>query len=112
MSTIQWDIYIAEIGFLENNTSKLRPVIAIGEPIGEHNIVLVAPIYSTKLNHKLKGDIAVSDNYKDLGLLKPSTIRLHRIAPLPSSDLKEKLGRASIEIQNTAIDELKKLFGI
>ena len=112
MSPIQWNIYIAEIGFMENNTSKLRPVIAISEPVGEHNIVLVAPIYSIKPSHKLKGDIPVPDNYKDLGLIRPSTIRLHRITPLPSSYLKEKLGHASIEIQNTAIDELKKLFGL
>jgi len=110
--TIQWNIYIAEISFIENHTSKLRPVIAISEPVGEHNIVLVAPIYSIKPNHKLKGDITVSDNYKDLGLMRPSTIRLHRLAPLPSSDLKERLGYASTEIQKAAKDELKKLFGI
>ncbi len=112
MPTIQWNIYIAEIGFIENNTSKLRPVIAISEPVGIYNIVLVAPIYSIKPSHKLKGDILIPDNYKDLGLVRPSTIRLHRIAPLPSSDLKEKLGHASTDIQKYAKYELKKLFGI
>ncbi len=112
MPIIQWNIYIAEIGFIEENTSKLRPVIAISEPVGEHNILLVAPIYSKKADHKLKGDIPIIDNYKDLGLMRPSTIRLHRIAPLPFIDLKEQLGYASTEIQNAVIDELKKLFGL
>ncbi len=112
MPTIQWNIYIAEIGFIENNISNLRPVLVISEPVGEHNIVLVAPIYSIKPNHKLKGDILILDNYKDLGLIRPSTIRLHRIAPLPSSDLKEQLGHASTEIQKAIRNELKKLFGI
>lgn len=112
MPTVQWSIYIAEIGFIENDTSKYRPVIAISEPVGEHNILLVAPIYSTKPSHKLKGDISIPDNYKDLGLIRPSTIRLHRIAPLPSSDLKELLGYAPTDLQKALIDELRKLFGI
>lgn len=112
MPTIQWSIYIAEIGFIENETSKLRPVIAISEPVGEHNILLVAPIYSTKPSHKLKGDISILDRYKDLGLIRPSTIRLHRIAPLPSSDLKEWLAHVPTDIQNATKAELRKLFGI
>lgn len=109
MSRIQWNIYIAEIGFIENNVSKLRPVIVISEPIGAHNVVLVAPIYSAKSEHKLKGDVAIPDAYNDLGLIRPSTIRLHRITSLTTSDLKEELGQAPVEIQKAAIAELNKL---
>lgn len=109
MAKVQWNVYIAEVGFIENNTSKLRPVIAISEPVGEHNIVLVAPIYSAKVDHKLKGDIAIIDDYTNLGLVRPSTIRLHRIVSFPVSDLKEQLGQASPKVQNGVISELKKL---
>jgi len=110
--SIQWNVYIAEIGFIENNTSKLRPVIVISEPVGDHNIVLAAPIYSVKYEHKLIGDIAIPDDYNDLGLVRPSTIRLHRIASLSTSDLKEQLGHAPAEIQKAAIVELKKLLDV
>ncbi len=112
MPSIKWNIYIAEVGFIENNTSKLRPMIVISEQVGEHNIVLAAPIYSKKPDHELKGDIAIADNYKDLGLARPSTIRLHRIAPLITSDLKELLGRAPADIQQAVIVELKKLLDL
>ncbi len=111
MSSIQWNIYIAEVGFIENNTSKLRPVLVISEPVGTHNVVLVAPIYSAKYEHKLKGDITIPDAYNDLGLVRPSTIRLHRIASISTVDLKEQLGHAPAEIQKAAIVELKKLIG-
>jgi mRNA-degrading endonuclease toxin of MazEF toxin-antitoxin module len=110
--SIKWNVYIAEIGFIENNSSKLRPVIVISEPVGDHNIVLVAPIYSAKYEHVLKGDITISDDYKDLGLVRPSTIRLHRIAPISTSDLKEQLGHAPLKIQESAIVELKKLLDL
>jgi mRNA-degrading endonuclease toxin of MazEF toxin-antitoxin module len=110
--SIKWNVYIAEIGFIENNSSKLRPVIVISEPVGDHNIVLVAPIHSAKYEHILKGDITISDDYKDLGLVRPSTIRLHRIAPISTSDLKERLGHAPLKVQESAIVELKKLLDL
>lgn len=86
--------------------------MVISEPVGDHNIVLVAPIYSAKYEHSLKGDITISDDYKDLGLVRQSTIRLHRIAPLSTSDLKELLGHAPVKIQEAAIVELKKLLDL
>ena len=112
MAKIQWNIYIAEVGFTENNIAKLRPVIAISEPVGDHNIVLVAPIYSAKLRHKLTGDINISDDYSDLGLVRPSTIRLHRIVSLSTADLKEQLGQASSRVQKAVKSELQKLLRI
>lgn len=112
MQSIQWNIFLAEIGFIDNSTSKLRPVIVISEPVGEHNIVLVAPIYTAKFEHTLRGDIAIVGNYNDLGLVWPSTIRLDRISSHSISDLKELLGHATDEIQKAAIVELKKLLNV
>ncbi len=110
MTSLRWNIYTAQVLFVETDTTKLRPVVALSEAFGEYKIVMVAPLYSIKPNHRLAGDVKISESYSNLGLIKPSTIRLHRMVSLPASDLKEQLGRVSLPIQNAIKVELKKLF--
>ncbi|MBI3624025.1 type II toxin-antitoxin system PemK/MazF family toxin [Candidatus Saccharibacteria bacterium] len=110
MADFQWNVYTARVGFVESDVTKLRPVFVLNDPVGVHKIVLVAPIFSAKPAHILSGDIKITDGHSDLGLLKPSTIRLHRIVSLPASDLQEQLGQVPIKLRATIKAELKKLF--
>ncbi len=93
--SLRWNIYTAKVIFAESEVTKLRPIIVLSETFGKHKILIVAPLYSTKPNHRLTGDITISEDYSNLGLLKPSTIRLHRMVSLPVSNLKEQLRSSS-----------------
>lgn len=109
MTGLKGNIYIVRVGFVESGATKLRPVIVLNEPVGRHKIVLVAPIYSSKSDHNLVGDVAASEDYATLGLIKPSTIRLHRMVSVLASDLKEQLGQAPPNTQKAIESALKEL---
>jgi hypothetical protein len=109
---LKWNVYIAQVGFIEGGITKFRPVIALNEPVGRHRVVLVAPIYTHKQAHNVIGDIAVSEDYAAVGLLKPSTIRLHRIVSVLASDLKEQLGSATPQLQRAIAEGMRQLLSI
>ena len=110
MPAFQWNVCLADVGFVEGEGAKIRPVLVMNEPIGAHKIVIVAPIYSVKSTHSLTGDVKIKNSQSAMGLIKPSTIRLHRMVALPASDLKERIGHASIQIQVRLKEGLKELF--
>lgn len=110
MTQLKWSIYITRVGFVEGGTTKLRPVIVLNEPVGPHRIILVAPIYTQKPDHNAVGDVTISKNYADMGLLKPSTIRLHRMVSILASDLQEQLGEVTTNLQAAIKSGLKQLF--
>lgn len=109
---LQWNVYIANVNYVEGNGIKLRPVLVLNDPVGSYKIVLVAPIYSVKPDHKLMGDVSISDDRLDMGLIRPSTIRLHRIVSLPASDLKEQIGQTPPEFKNIIKSELRALLDL
>lgn len=110
MPKLQWNVYIARVGFVGGDGAKLRPVLVMNESVGEHKIIMVAPIYSTKSTRCLRGDVQITADQSVMGLIKPSTIRLHRMVALPVHDLKEQLGQAPTRVQSSLKEGLKELF--
>ena len=93
-------IYTAQFPFLDNNETKLRPVIVISQPQGRHNIVVIIPISS---QIKREGPDMVLRQWKSEGLIKPSVARVHRLTTMLQSDLIAELG----ELQPKDIKSLK-----
>ena len=93
-------IYTAQFPFLDNNETKLRPVIVISQPQGRHNIVVIIPISS---QIKREGPDMVLRQWKSEGLIKPSVARVHRLTTMLQSDLIAELG----ELQSKDIKSLK-----
>lgn len=112
MEKIQGNIYLARVGFVESGVTKLRPVLVLNQPVGRHKIVLAAPIYSHNPDHNLIGDIEITKNFVSTGLIKPSTVRLHRMVSLTASDLIELLGSAQPETRQAIKTALKKVFNL
>lgn len=93
-------IYTAQFPFLDNNETKLRPVIVISQPQGRHNIVVIIPISS---QIKREGPDIILQQWSSAGLIKPSVARLHRLTTMLQSDLIAELG----ELQSKDIKSLK-----
>lgn len=101
------------MGFVEGEGRKLRPVIVMSEPVGEYRILLVAPIYSIRPTSSLLGDIDImATDQEALGIIKESTIRLHRMVSLPLDDIKQHLGQAPPSVQSDIKAGLKELFSL
>ena len=82
-------VYTAELPFIESEDTKIRPVVVISHPHSEYNMVVVIPISS-----RLKCE-TVDFQFQDwlqVGLLKPSVARVHRITTMLQADLKTELG--------------------
>jgi mRNA-degrading endonuclease toxin of MazEF toxin-antitoxin module len=107
---LQYSIHLASVAFLETNRYKIRPVVVLTEPTGAFQTVLVAPIYSQQLSDQLASDIMILQNFSDYGLVRPSTIRLHRITELPLTDLKEQLGAVPAPDRAKLQTGLKSMF--
>ena len=84
-----YGVYTARFPFLDSSKNKIRPVIAISEPVSKHKVIAVVPV-SSKLNPEVI-DVAISD-LDTAGLVKPSIIQTHRLSTLLQSDLIAQLG--------------------
>jgi mRNA-degrading endonuclease toxin of MazEF toxin-antitoxin module len=112
VSRLQWNVYIARVSFVESEDQKLRPVIVMSEPVGDYKIVVVAPIYSVKPTRSLIGDIDIKADQLAMGLIRESTIRLHRMVSLPLDDFEQHLGQAPPSVQADIKAGLQGLFSL
>jgi mRNA-degrading endonuclease toxin of MazEF toxin-antitoxin module len=85
----RYGIYTARFPFLETNEGKIRPVIVISSPQGEHNAITIIPISSKPKQEDV--DITL-DDWESEGLIKPSCARTHRLTTMLQSDLLAELG--------------------
>lgn len=85
-------MYILHFPFLDIAESKLRPVVVVSRPYGSHAVVAVVPISSKMKSEPV--DSSLSD-WKEAGLLKPSTARTHRLTTVLQSKLTRQLGSIS-----------------
>ena len=105
-SVIIYSVYTARFPFLETDKDKIRPVVVVSKPHGQHNIVSVVPM-SARANQE-DIDIEVQD-WQNAGLIKPSVARVHRLTALLQSDLTSQLGTLSAKDQKNLLEALKKL---
>lgn len=84
-----YGVYTAQFPFLDSQDAKLRPVIVVSKPYGEHNIVGIVPV-SSQPTHEIV-DVVLS-YWENEGLLKPSVARVHRLTTMLQADLISELG--------------------
>jgi mRNA interferase MazF len=85
---------------------KQRPGIVVLD-IGDADLV-IAPV--TSKARFQKGDVSVTD-LTDTGLIRPSCIRLSKVATLLKSDLVRKLGRLTKSNRSVLAQEWQSLYG-
>ena len=103
----QWGVYLAEFPFAESQSSKFRPVIALSQPRGVHNLIVAIPI-STR--PKIESVDSVLKDWQECGLLKSSVARTHRLTTLMQSNLKSQLGVLSAYDEQQIKSALLELF--
>ena len=86
---IRWDIWIARVEFEEGTGSKIRPVLIID---GTRCYVLSLKITSHAPRSQFPGEYQIVE-WKEAGLLSPSTIRISKQLNLPADSFVKKIGR-------------------
>lgn len=104
-----FSLCLGKFRFLESEQQKLRPVIVVGKPYGRRRILMVIPISSSSKAETI--DVVVK-SWKEVGLLKPSVARLHRLSAMLEDDLLEQIGLIDIKHQAAIKSALKELLSI
>ncbi len=102
-------IYTAQFPFLDAQEAKIRPVIVVGKPQGQHKILVVVPVSSKSTLEEI--DINLH-HWSDEGLLKPSVARVHRLTTMLQSDLIAELGELARDDKQNLQDALRRLLDI
>jgi len=110
--SLKWKLYLAQVRYIDRGQSKLRPVLALSEPVGKFKIVLVAPLYSTAVAEPLPGDVVLDNQTAELGIIRPSTVRLHRITAVSIIQLQEQLGEVPPRLRGVVDGALKDLLDL
>lgn len=105
-TSVLYGVYTARFPFLESDKDKVRPVVVVSKPHGQHNIVSVVPVSSQA--NQVDIDI-VLQGWQDIGLLKASVARVHRLSPLLQSALTSQLGVLTAKDRNNLLEALKQL---
>jgi len=102
-------VYTAQFPFLDTQETKIRPVIVIGKPQGQHKVLAVVPISSRST---LEGVDFPLRCWSDAGLLKPSVARVHRLTTMLQADLIAELGELDPEDKQNLQVALKQLLNL
>lgn len=104
-----YGVYLAKVGFLESTAFKIRPIIIVSKPRGHFQTVMAIPV-STQTD-QTDVDILI-DDLSGTGLLKPSVVRVHRLAATAGSQILEEIGTIDDQYQKAIKLALKKLFNL
>lgn len=88
-----YGVYTARFPFLEASEGKVRPVIVVSGPQGQHNVIAVIPVSSKVTRESV--DYTLGD-WNNEGLIKPSVARVHRLTTMLQSDLLTELGSLTV----------------
>lgn len=99
-------IYTAQFPFLDAQEVKIRPVIVVGKPQGQHKILAVVPITS---KNTLEEVDVVLHHWSNEGLLKPSIARVHRLTTMLQSDLIAELGELAHDDQQNLRSAIRQM---
>lgn len=102
-------VYTAQFPFLDSQETKIRPVIIIGRPQGQHKIVAVIPVSSKIVQED--ADVRLH-HWSDAGLLKPSIARVHRLTTMLQSDLIAELGELAQDDKRNLQNALRQLLNL
>jgi mRNA interferase MazF len=99
-------VCLSKFRFIESDQFKIRPVIIVGQPHSERQVLMVIPITSSAEAEPI--DVSLQ-NWRDGGLLKPSVARVHRLSAVLQKDLLEEIGLIDEKDQVNIKAALKEL---
>ncbi|HHB2481338.1 TPA: type II toxin-antitoxin system PemK/MazF family toxin [Bacillus cereus] len=104
----QGEIWTANVKFVQDNSTKVRPVLAVSLEVEGDDDIVILPISSQDPRNDY--DVEVSD-YKGTGLLvQPSYIRTAKPLTVEKRALKRKIGEISdVDLAN-ALEKFRSLF--
>lgn len=106
-------IVLVPFPFDDLTTTKVRPAVCLSEKIGKHDHVVLAFISSQLPERILKFDCLIEsthENFNTTGLMRSSTLRLHRLITVTISIIRRELGRLPPGLQNEVDEKLRNLF--
>ncbi len=106
------DICLARFPYSNTATGKLRPVLLLTAPTGQHREVLTAYITSSVPSRLLPSDVLVdpaNPAHSSLNLHQPSVIRLHKLATVSYLEVKSTLGRIDAAMRADVDAKLRRL---
>ena len=89
---VRWDIWIARVEFEEEPGFKIRPVLIID---GTRCYVLSLKITPHPPREEYAGEYRIVQ-WREAGLLKPSTIRISKQINLPAESFIKRIGRLTV----------------
>ena len=104
-----FEVYTARFPFLDINKDKIRPIIVVSKPYGQHNTITVIPVSS---KHKQESAEVQLHDWHQAGLVKPSVARVYRLTTILRSDLTNKLGILSESDKENIKQAIKKLLDL
>jgi mRNA interferase MazF len=99
--------------FDDMTATKVRPVVCLTEPLGEHRHVVVAFMTSRAPTERMASDLLINPDepaMKGTGLRVVSTLRLHRLLTISTSLISRELGALPSTLMATCQDRLRSLF--
>ena len=108
-------IFLVPYPYTDANTSKPHPALCLNEPLGEHEEMIFAVITSQNVQDPQSTDVALdphSDTGRSTQLLRPSTLRLHRLFALNRYCVGREIGELSPELQAEVAQKLRLLFDL
>jgi mRNA interferase MazF len=93
--------------------SKVRPALCLTSEIGLYNHVIIAFISGRIPDDLIESDLIIkklSKNSIGTGLTTDSVIRLHKMATIPKSLIKRKLGIISSSLELEIREKIRQLF--
>ncbi len=110
---IKGKIFLVPFPFDDLSSTKVRPAIALTEPIGAFRHVIVAFISSKVPDELLESDLIIQQSEKDFGktgLRVDSVIRVHRLTTVTTALFRRELGQLPPALQSALEARVKKLF--
>jgi mRNA interferase MazF len=108
-------VVLVPFPFDDLSSSKVRPAVALTEPVGLHRHVILAFITSQIPAEPLPTDLVLDAGDPDFGttgLRVSSTLQLHRLMTLTTALIQRELGELSPRLQREAQERLRSLFGL
>lgn len=110
---IKYSIMLVPFVFDDSEERKIRPVLCLTEPIGQHRHVVVAFISSKIPDELLSTDVLLlqgENGFQTSGLKKSSIIRLHKLLTVRTFDMKRHLGYLAPEFHDEIGTKVHSLF--
>ena len=108
-------IVLVAFPFDDLSTTKVRPALCLTEPLGLHQLVVMAFITSSVSSFPLATDFVFDPSEPDFsitGLRFASTLQLHRLMTVSKGMIRRELGRVTPRHEAEIARRLKQLFDL